>query len=56
MQNKEFEQVGFSAEGKTGSQIQCKPLGAKKRTKNTINPHMALTPGDSHLITVPIFE
>ena len=30
--------------GKTGVSSQ-KPLGAKKRTKNKLNPHMAATPG-----------
>ena len=31
-------------EGKTGVAGE-KPLGAKERTNNKLNPHMALTPG-----------
>ena len=41
----EFEwSVGFWGEGKTGVPGE-KPLGAKERTKNKLNPHMAWTPG-----------
>ena len=36
----EFGNVGFWGEGKTGV-----PLGAKERTNNKLNPHMASTPG-----------
>ena len=40
----EFGNVGFWGEGKTGVPGE-KPLGAKERTNNKLNPHMALTPG-----------
>ena len=40
----EFGNVGFWGEGKTGVAGE-KPLGAKERTNNKLNPHMALTPG-----------
>ena len=40
----EFGSVGFWGEGKTGVPGE-KPLGAKERTKNKLNPHMASTPG-----------
>ena len=36
----EFESVGFRGEGKTGVPGE-KPLGAKERTNNKLNPHMA---------------
>ena len=40
----EFGSVGFWGEGKTGVPGE-KPLGAKERTDNKLNPHMALAPG-----------
>ena len=40
----EFGSVGFWGEGKTGVSGE-KPLGAKERTSNKLNPHMAPTPG-----------
>ena len=40
----EFENVGFWGEGKTGVPGE-KPLGAKERTNNKLNPHMVSTPG-----------
>ena len=40
----EFGSVGFWWEGKTGV-LKEKPLGAKERTKNKLNPHMALMLG-----------
>ena len=40
----EFGNVGFSGEGKTGVPGE-KPLGARERTNNKLNPHMASTPG-----------
>ena len=40
----EFGNVGFWREGKTGVPGE-KPLGAKDRINNKLNPHMALTPG-----------
>ena len=40
----EFESVGFQGEGKTGVPGE-KPLGARERTNNKLNPHMASTPG-----------
>ena len=40
----EFGIVGFWGEGKTGV-LEEKGLGAKERTNNKLNPHMALTPG-----------
>ena len=40
----EFGNVGFWGEGKTGLPGE-KPLGAKERTNNKLNAHMALTPG-----------
>ena len=36
--------VGFYGEGKTGVPGE-KPLGARERTNNKLNPHMASTPG-----------
>ena len=35
----EFRNVGFWGEGKTGVPGE-KPLGARKRTNNKLNPHM----------------
>ena len=40
----EFRNVGFCGEGKTGVPGE-KPLGAKKRTNNKLNPHMTSSPG-----------
>ena len=40
----EFANVGFEGEGKTGVPGE-KPLGAKERTNNKLNPHMELKPG-----------
>ena len=40
----EFESVGFQGEGKTGVP-RGKPLAARERTNNKLNPHMASTPG-----------
>ena len=40
----EFGSVGFWGEGKTGVPGE-KPLGARERTNNKLNPHMASTPG-----------
>ena len=40
----EFGNVGFSGEGKTGVPEE-KPLGAKTRTNNKLNPHMTPGPG-----------
>ena len=40
----EFENVVFWGEGKTGV-LGEKPLGARERTNNKRNPHMASTPG-----------
>ena len=40
----EFGNVGFWGEGKTGVPGE-KPLGAKERTNNKLNPRMASTPG-----------
>ena len=40
----EFGNVGFRGKGKTGVPRE-KPLGAKERTNNKLNPHMALMPG-----------
>ena len=40
----EFANVGFGGEGKTGVPGE-KPLGAKERTNNRLNPHMESTPG-----------
>ena len=40
----EFGNVGFWGEGKTGVPGE-KPLGAKERTNNKLNPHMASTSG-----------
>ena len=40
----EFGNVGFWGEGKTGVPGE-KPLGAKERTNNKLNPHMASTLG-----------
>ena len=39
-----FGSVGFWGEGKTGVPRE-KPLGARERTNNKLNPHMALMPG-----------
>ena len=39
----EFENVGFWGEGKTGV-LGEKPLGARERTNNKLNPHMSSTP------------
>ena len=39
----EFANVGFWGEGKTGVPAE-KPLGARERTNNKLNPHMVLTP------------
>ena len=38
-----FESVGFWGEGKTGVPGE-KPLVARERTNNKLNPHMAMTP------------
>ena len=40
----EFESVGFWGEGKTGVPGE-KPVEAKERTNNKLNPHMASTTG-----------
>ena len=40
----EFGSVGFWEEGKTGVPGE-KPLGARKRINNKLNPHMMSTPG-----------
>ena len=40
----EFESVGFWGEGKTGVPGE-KPVEAKERTNNKLNPHMVSTPG-----------
>ena len=40
----EFGNVGFWEEGRTGVPGE-KPLGAKERTNNKLNPHMASMPG-----------
>jgi len=40
----DFGSVGFWGEGKTGVPRE-KPLGAKERTNNKLNPHMASIPG-----------
>ena len=50
----EFESVGLSGEGKTGVPRE-KPLGARERTNNKLNPHMAWTPGfeRSHHCAIP---
>ena len=40
----EFGSVGFYGEGKTGVPGE-KPVGAKERTNNKLNPPMASTPG-----------
>ena len=39
----EFENVGFRGEGKTGVPGE-KPLGARKRTNNKLDPHIAPSP------------
>ena len=39
-----FRRVGFQGERKTGVPGE-KPLGARQKTNNKLNPHMALTPG-----------
>ena len=36
----EFESIGFKRDGKTGVPGE-RPLGARKRTNNTLNAHMA---------------
>ena len=40
----EFGSVGFCGEGKTGETGE-KPLRARERTNNKLDPHMLLTPG-----------
>ena len=40
----EFGSVGFEERGKPENP-EKKPLGAKERTNNKLNPHMASTPG-----------
>ena len=40
----EFACVGFGGEGKTGIPGE-KPLGARMRTNNKLNPHMTHGPG-----------
>ena len=40
----EFGSVGFWGEGKTGVPGE-KPLTARERTNNKLNPHMVSTPG-----------
>ena len=40
----EFGNAGFWGEGKTGVPGE-KPLGARERTNNKLNPHMVSTPG-----------
>ena len=40
----EFGSVGFWGEGNSGVPGE-KPLGARERTNNKLNPHMASTPG-----------
>ena len=40
----EFGSAGFQGKGKTVLPWE-KPLGARKRTNNKLNPHMVLTPG-----------
>ena len=40
----EFGSVSFWGEGKTGETGE-KPLGARKKTNNKLNPHLASTPG-----------
>ena len=40
----EFGSAGFSGEGKTAVPGE-KPLGARERTNNKLNPHMASAPG-----------
>ena len=40
----EFGNVGFWGEGKTGIPGE-KPLGARTRTNNKLNPHMTPSPG-----------
>ena len=40
----EFGSVGFCGEGKTGETGE-KPLRARERTNNKLDPHMASTPG-----------
>ena len=42
--NWNLEMLVFEAEGKTGVPGE-NPLGAKERTNNKLNPHMASTPG-----------
>ena len=39
----EFGSVGFCGKGKTGAAGE-KPLGARDRTNNKLNPHMDSTP------------
>ena len=40
----EVENVGFLGEGKTGVPKE-KPLGARTRTNNKLNPHLMRSPG-----------
>jgi len=40
----EFKNAGFRGEGKTGVPGE-KPLGAKTRTNNKLNPHLTPSPG-----------
>ena len=40
----EFRSVGFEGEKKTGRPGE-KPLRAREKTNNKLNPHMALIPG-----------
>ena len=62
----EFENVGFWGEGKSGVPGE-KPLGARERTNNKLNSHMASTPwfepgphlvgGEhSHFCAIPFYE
>ena len=43
-----FENVGFLGEKKT-KVLGDKPLGAKERANNKLNPHMVSTPGFDHI-------
>ena len=45
--NWNLEMLVFEERGKTGVPAE-KPLRAKERTNNKLNPHMALTPGFEH--------
>ena len=40
----DFRSVGFRGEGKTGVTGE-KPLGARTRTNNKLNPHLTPSPG-----------